>query len=65
MMDGVPRSETGEPKFDIMSAGDVELLMLTIHYLEGVRAHPRMIGAVKRAALRLLDARDGNGQEIK
>lgn len=42
-------------KFDIKAAGDVELLLLAVRYLEGVRAHERLIGAVRRAALRLLD----------
>ena len=44
-----------ETKFDINTASDVELLTMTVRFLEDVRATSKMIAAVRRAAIRLLD----------
>lgn len=61
MIDAITTRGDGEPSFDILTAGDLELLLLTKSYLERVRAHPRLIEAVGRAALRLMDMTHGNG----
>ena len=40
---------------DMNTMAEPELLIFAVRYLEKVKAHPRMIEAVRRAALRLLD----------
>jgi len=50
-----PMMPASKDSVDMNTMAEPELLIFAVRYLEKVKAHPRMIEAVRRAALRLLD----------
>ena len=59
-MDGI----TVRDSIDLNTATEEQLLWYAEKYLERVRAHSRLVWAVRRAARRLESAKGGNGHAV-